>query len=117
MSERNNALLIGDILESIKKILEYTIDSTEEKFLTDNKTQDAVSRNFEIIGETSSRLTRNFKNSYSNINWREIKDFRNTLIHDYFGTNYSTVWLIIQNDLKILQEKLIDINKKLSEEI
>lgn len=117
MSERNDALLLEDILESIEKIFEYTGDLRKEDFLKDNKTQDAVSRNFEIIGEASSRLTTDFKKTYSNINWREIKDFRNTLIHNYFGTEFSTVWLIIQNDLKILQEKLIDINKNLPGEI
>ncbi|MDB5222552.1 MAG: hypothetical protein JWN83_1219 [Chitinophagaceae bacterium] len=117
MSERSNAFLLEDILESIKKILEYTSGITKDEFLADYKTQDAVSRNFEIIGEASGRLTNEFKIMYSSINWREVKDFRNTLIHDYFGTNYTTVWLIIHNDLKILQEKLIGINKKLSEEI
>lgn len=116
MSERSNAFLLEDILDSIKKIVEYTADFTKDEFLSDYKTQDAVSRNFEIIGEASGRLTQDFIATYTDINWREIKDFRNKLIHDYFGTNYEDVWLIIQNDLKILQEKLIDINKKLPEE-
>lgn len=113
---RSDAFLLEDILESINKIFEYTSVITPDEFLTDSKTQDAVSRNFEIIGEASARLTNEFKIKYGQINWREVKDFRNTLIHDYLGTNYTTVWLIIQNDLKILQAKLIEINKKLSEE-
>ena len=106
MSERSNTFLLEDILESIKKIFEYTSAITKDEFLIDYKTQDAVSRNFEIIGEAAGRFTEDFKITYGNINWREVKDFRNT-----------TVWLIIQNDLKVLQEKLIDINKNLPEEI
>jgi uncharacterized protein with HEPN domain len=117
MSERSDSFLLEDILESIKKIFEYTSAITLDNFLTDNKTQDAVSRNFEIIGEGVARLSKEFKIRHSNINWREVKDFRNILIHDYFDTNYTIVWLIIQSDLKILQERLIEINKKLSEEI
>ena len=117
MSKRSNTFLLEDILESIKKIFEYTAAITKDEFLIDHKTQDAVSRNFEIIGEAAGRFTEDFKITYSNINWREVKDFRNTLIHDYFGTNYTTVWIIIQSDLKVLQQKLIDINKNLPEEI
>lgn len=115
MSERSDAYLVEDILESINKIFAYTGHISKDEFLADTKTQDAVSRNFEIIGEASGRLTNQFKVKYNSINWRDVKDFRNQLIHDYFGTDYSTVWLIIQNDLKILQEKLIEINNKLSE--
>ena len=117
MSKRNNALLVDDILTSIDRIFLYVKNITENEFLNNFFTQDAVSRNFEIIGEASSRLSKEFKEKYDNINWIQVKDFRNKLIHDYFGTDYSTVWLIIQNDLKILQEKLIDINKNLPEEI
>lgn len=85
--------------------------------MNNTKTQDAVSRNFEIIGEACGRVTKDFTNIHTSVNWREVKDFRNKLIHDYFGTDYSTVWLIVQNELKTLQEKLIEINKNLPEEI
>ena len=115
MSKRNNTLLIDDIVQSINKIFTYTSLLSKDEFLTDNKTQDAVSRNFEIIGEASSRLSKEFKETHSEINWTKLKDFRNKIIHDYFGTDYSTVWLIIKNDLKILQEKLTGILKKISE--
>ena len=60
-------------------------------------------------------MSQEFKEANSQINWTKLKDFRNKIIHDYFGTDYSTVWLIIKNDLKILQEKLNEILKKISE--
>ena len=91
MSKRSDAFLIEDILESIKKIIGYTSAISKDEFLTDNKTQDAVSRNFEIIGEAAGRLTLVFKTANTEINWREVKDFRNKLIHNYFGTNYEDV--------------------------
>jgi uncharacterized protein with HEPN domain len=116
MSKRNNALLVDEILLSIDRIFLYIQGITETEFLTNFFTQDAVARNFEIIGEASSRLSAEFKEKYNNINWVKVKDFRNKLIHDYFGTDYTTVWLIIHNDLKTLQESLIEISKNLSEE-
>jgi uncharacterized protein with HEPN domain len=106
MSEREDDLLIKDILDCIQKVEEYTLGFTLSQFQSDIKTQDAVSRNFTIIGEAASRLTADFKTSYSSINWREIKDFKNKLIHDYFGVDVETVWNIIQNDLPLLKQQL-----------
>ena len=51
MSNREPKLLLEDILTSASKIIAYTTDHTFEQFLTDDKTFDAVIRNFEIIGE------------------------------------------------------------------
>lgn len=106
MSKRENVLLLDDILESIKKIHQYTIDVNEGIFLTDEKTQDAVCRNFSIIGEAASRLTEDFKAQYTQINWRIIKDFRNKIIHDYIGTDYREVWKILQHDLPHLEQQI-----------
>jgi uncharacterized protein with HEPN domain len=51
MSKRTPQLLLEDILESARKILAYTAGFSLEQFLEDDKTLDAVIRNFEIIGE------------------------------------------------------------------
>jgi len=56
MSKRTPRLLLEDILESAEKILEYTKEMSFEEFFTDNKTVDAVIRNFEIIGEATNLL-------------------------------------------------------------
>ncbi|HRD57821.1 MAG TPA: DUF86 domain-containing protein [Ferruginibacter sp.] len=61
MSKREPHLLVEDILDSTRKILEYMNDSTFEEFSKDSKTMDAVIRNFEIIGEASNRLPSDFK--------------------------------------------------------
>jgi len=78
-----------------------------ESYDHDSKTKDAVERNFEIIGEAASRLSEDFKMQYPEIEWRILKDFRNFIIHEYFGINNSIVWDTIQFRLPQL---LIDIN-------
>jgi uncharacterized protein with HEPN domain len=60
MSDRSPKLLIEDIIESGNKILQYARDITFEQFLLDDKTKDAVIRNFEIIGEAANRLPGQF---------------------------------------------------------
>ncbi len=95
MSERDNQLLLSDILESIDKIITYTKGMGYSDYESDSKTKDAVERNFEIIGEASSRVTEDFKKLHSLIEWRILKDFRNFIIHEYFGINNQLVWDIV----------------------
>lgn len=94
MSRREPKLLVGDILDSAAKILNYTDGLTFEDFTKDSKTVDAVIRNFEIIGEAANRLPEEFKDAYSEVDWHRIRGFRNRIVHDYFGIDYSIVWLI-----------------------
>ncbi len=72
---------------------------TFEQFTLDEKTADAVARNFEIIGEAANRLPDEFKAKSSTIDWDRIRGFRNRIVHDYFGIDYSIVWNIIENFL------------------
>ena len=94
MSNRSTNLLIEDILESGQKILDYTAGQTLEDFATDAKTVDAVIRNFEIIGEAANRLPETFKETHAEVDWHKIRGFRNRIVHEYFGIDYSIVWNI-----------------------
>jgi uncharacterized protein with HEPN domain len=94
MSKREPSLLIEDIIDSAQKIIEYTHNLSFEAFTNDSKTIDAVIRNFEIIGEAANRLPEDFKKIHSNIDWHRIRGFRNRIVHDYFGIDYSIVWEI-----------------------
>lgn len=108
MSDRSSKLLIEDILESANKIQRYTTGMSFEQFTVDEKTVDAVARNFEIIGEAANRLPDDFKAQHSKIDWNRIRGFRNRIVHDYFGIDYSIVWNIIENYLPELE---IEISK------
>jgi len=61
MSERDSLLLLIDMLESAQKIKRYTNEFDYEAFLSDDRTVDAVVRNFEIVGEASNRLDQEFR--------------------------------------------------------
>lgn len=87
MSERSTLLLLQDMEDAITKILTYTENYTLAQYETDSKPKEAVERNFEIIGEAASRVPEAFKLQNQNIEWRLIKDFRNVIIHHYFGIN------------------------------
>ena len=95
MSKRTPKLLLEDIIESAGKILQYTKGISFEEFSKDNKTVDAVIRNFEIIGEASNLLPDEIKEKYSEIDWHRIRGFRNRIVHDYFGVDLQIIWKII----------------------
>lgn len=61
MSKRDIVLLLEDMLQSAYKIKKYTKDQNFQSFENDDKTIDAVVRNFEIIGEASNRIDPDFK--------------------------------------------------------
>ena len=64
MSKRGSGLLLEDILSSADKIIRYTRNISYNEFISDEKTVDAVIRNFEIIGEAAHRLPESIKDNF-----------------------------------------------------
>jgi uncharacterized protein with HEPN domain len=104
MSKRDTLLLLDDMFQSAQKIKRYTKDLDFDSFLSDDKTMDAVARNFEIIGEAANRIDSDFRDENPEIEWKRIRGFRNRIVHDYFGIDYEIVWEIIETYL----DELID---------
>jgi uncharacterized protein with HEPN domain len=104
MSKRDTLLLLEDMLQSARKIKTYIADLNYDTFITDDKTIDAVVRNFEIIGEAANRIDEDFRLNNPEIEWNRIRGFRNRIVHDYFGIDYEIVWSIEESYL----DELID---------
>jgi uncharacterized protein with HEPN domain len=100
---RDIRLYLDDILEAIHQIRTYLADQDEEAFTKDRKTQDAVIRNLEIIGEAAGKLPEQTQNGETEIDWRKITGLRNILVHEYFGINLPIVWDVVQNKLGPLE--------------
>ena len=111
ISERDITLLLQDIQTAICNILEFTKDYTFENYETDLKTRYAVERNFEIIGEAVAQIPDIYKEIHPQVEWRIIKDFRNFIIHEYFGINHFIVWVTIQYRLPDLLMKISLLHK------
>ena len=102
---------LNDVHDAIKRALDYTDGMIWEEYLRDPKTQDAVVRNLEVIGEATKVLSEQIREQYPGIPWREMMGTRDRLIHHYFGINQEIVWQIVQYDLpelKIQVERLIE---------
>lgn len=93
---------LQDILKAIIHIETYTSDG-KAAFYNDSKTQDAVARNFEIIGEVVKRIPKAVLNQQPQVPWQDIAGFRDVLIHDYAEIDLDEVWLTIKRDLPVLR--------------
>jgi uncharacterized protein with HEPN domain len=114
MSKRLLLLYVRDIVESIEAIFNYTQGKEFENFTQERMLSSAVIREFEIIGEAVAKLPEDLKAKYSNIAWQDIKDFRNLLVHEYFGVDLEIVWNVITNDLPHLYQMMQQIDRDLT---
>ncbi len=109
MSSRTDAECLQDIREATRRIRAYLQDSettTFEQFLADTKTQDAVIRNLEVIGEATRRLSAQVREAHPEVPWKDIAGTRDRLIHHYFGVNLDIVWTIATLELPLLDSKI-----------
>ncbi len=65
----------------------------------DDRTEYAVIKALEIVGEATRRVPTSFRDSHPQIPWREMAGMRDKLVHDYFGVNLEVVWKTIHEDL------------------
>lgn len=97
------------IIEAIERIDRYTEDMTEVQFLEDEKTQDAVIRNFEIIGEACNNISKKypeFASQHNEIPWGFAYEMRNALAHGYHKVDFEIVWKTIHGNLDLLLDQV-----------
>ena len=82
------------IADSCEKILRYLQNVEEADFAENEMVQDAVLRNFEIIGEAAKHIPDDYRDLHSEIKWRGMAGLRDILIHEYFGIDLVNVWNI-----------------------
>ncbi len=92
-SAKDDRLYLVHILECIERIRRYTVEGLEA-FLVDERTQDAVVRNLQILAESTQRLAPATRAPYPEIDWRGISRFRNVVVHDYRELDYNRIWLV-----------------------
>jgi uncharacterized protein with HEPN domain len=99
----------ADIVEAIERIEQYTAGLTYEQWQRDQKTIDAVIRNFEILGEAAARVPAEVQIRIPEIPWGKMRGIRNLLIHEYFGVDIEVLWKTLQEDLPALKTSLVSL--------
>lgn len=106
MFKRDVSLYISDIEDSIEAINEFTEGIRFDFFVSDRKTYSATLREFIVIGEAVANMPDDIKTRFPTVQWRLIKDFRNFIIHEYFGIDPQIVWDAVQQELPLLKVEM-----------
>jgi uncharacterized protein with HEPN domain len=108
MSKRDVEFYFIDIFIAIYKIRLYTSKFNDAEELLDSMLEwDATIRELEIIGEATNSLIK--YEVLENKKYRKIVDFRNTIIHGYFGIDEEEVWNVVTNRLTPFYDELKEI--------
>ncbi len=95
-------VLLDQILEAARLATSYVDGMTEDGFLADSRTQQAVAMNLIIIGEAATRLARSYPSfaaAHVDLPWREMINMRNRIAHGYVELDFRIVWRTAQIDL------------------
>lgn len=98
MKKRDDSDYLAHIADAIAKIETYSLGMDESAFRASDLVQDAVIRQFEIIGEAAKNLSAPLKQKSANVPWKSIAGTRDILIHQYFGVNIGAIWGLGSSD-------------------
>jgi uncharacterized protein with HEPN domain len=103
---------LGHIADCIAAIEDY-VAGGRDAFMKERLVQDAVIRNFEVIGEAASQLSVAVRER-PDISWGKIIAFRNRLIHGYWSVDLLLVWDVVANELPRLKAEVARLTAELS---
>lgn len=97
---------LRDMVESTSNALDFVAGMSFDDFQHDIKTQFAVVRALEIIGEAAKSIPDDLRQKYPHMPWRSMAGMRDKLIHHYFGVNLIVVWKTVVEDMPTLHADL-----------
>jgi uncharacterized protein with HEPN domain len=103
---------LAHILEAIERIKRYTEEMAKAAFLENEMAQDAVIRNFEIIGEASHNIETHYPHfaaAHPELPLTFAYQMRNAVAHGYFKVDLEIVWNTIRTDLPGLYQQVQDL--------
>jgi uncharacterized protein with HEPN domain len=104
---KDNTIYLEHILNSIHKIQEYTASISENDFQNNTMIQDAVIRQFEIIGEATKQISADYKAKYNTVPWKEMAGMRDKLIHNYIDVDLGVIWQTVKKDIPFLHKLIL----------
>lgn len=103
---QRDEVTVQDIINAAQLVIEFVEGSEKETFIEDWKTRSAVLYQLTVIGEAVKRLSKEFREKYSEIPWVLIAGMRDNLIHGYDLIDWDEVWKTSTTDVPDLLDKV-----------
>lgn len=94
---------LGHILEAIEGIEEFHAQYTFEDIQKSKLVFYGFTKFVEVIGEAVYMLSKEFRESHSDVNWRQIERMRHVLVHGYYAIEPESLWDTIEVDIPELK--------------
>jgi uncharacterized protein with HEPN domain len=94
-----------DIIEAAEEVAAI-LSEGEDAFKTNLVSQRAIERLLEIIGEAANQISEETKNSFTDVEWRDVSNLRILLAHHYFRVDIEQMWMIASTDVPNLAAQL-----------
>lgn len=105
-AEKDPRVYLKDILEYCDRILANVASISLEDFQKQTNLQDAVIRQFEVVGEAIKRVPADIRDRYPQIEWKNAAAFRDVLAHDYPEIIIDTVYNAGKNNIPVLRQQI-----------
>jgi uncharacterized protein with HEPN domain len=98
---REDRLYLGHIRQAAERIVLFSREG-EAHFRNDLRTQDAIIRNLQVMGEAAKKVSAETRTAHPDVPWRDIAGMRDRVVHDYFGVSLDIVWDVVVNHIPAL---------------
>ena len=110
---KDDKIYLNHILDAINEIEVFVKDGFDAE---DIRTERAIERCLEIIGEAANKLSKNFQKKFNQIEWNLVIGMRNKIIHDYFNVDLYVIKSTVEDDLPILKKQILKILKEIKKQ-
>ena len=111
MPPRDWRVRIDDALQAARRILHYSEGMSLEVLNADERTTDAIIKNFMVIGESARHVPEEIRLRHPTVPWDAMRDMRNVVVHEYFGLSVEILWRTVTKDIPALIQALEQIEK------
>lgn len=110
MENKDTLVDVLDLIDRLDASVKlYKIQDKEDFLRRDELEQDGLAYKIQVIAETLGKVSQDFKDSHTEIPWKNIKGMRNQLSHNYGQNNYRLIWSTYKEKLPELREQLVAI--------
>lgn len=99
MPRRDWRLRVVDMLDAAEMAMSLAAGLSRAGFLDDRVLVDASIKNITVVGEAATHVPAEVSERWPEIPWRDIRDMRNFIVHEYFGVNPDVLWGTVTEDL------------------